>query len=731
MATLVPLGLWAALPQLAEYALARWVNGELKAQVEVGRVDVDLAAGEVVFHEAVLRAESTRERLAAASRIALKLDWGVLFGGSIGLERLSLDAPEVLLAYGTDGGLNWASVARPSGPEPGDPFAIAVASFHLASGAVQLVDEAETGFPSLRLAVGEISLDGFTLTRTELGAPLVWALQDIRASDWGLDVQRAGAPPLHCELRGSAGPIAPGGEVPFEFEVRIEEGEEVAIEGRLLPSPFDVSAQLRWQRLPTRGMLHLLSLNDVQVEAGASSGEVEARFSLADGPERGLTARGRVTHLDLSLLIEQETETRLRVERAEAELVALRVPASVDPAAAPEPVRVHWSRVELFAPVITTRLEEPDAGRERSLGDRQDEGARDLELWIDSLIVHDGRIEWRDPVLGPDYERMLGPMELSASAFRWPPVSFQAGRLSVANLGAEPARIEGGWAPGHADLNLRATRIDLTRWQEEVAYYTDYRMSRGRLTLEGPISLRGDRIEAPIDAVASRLQATNPTGSFQATFGISLADAIPLLSDTAGNIHIRLPVRGNLSQGIALDLEAVIQGALREGTMNALQNTAATPIDLTGAALRRIGELVFLGVGEAAFGPGSDELAPSAGTVLRSAAALVHKKRGGRLELLPDVVTDDLRALRIDAGAEGLAESLWETGRVLFGGSREFDLETQQRLQHLASKRLDVVQAWLQERDLLSAEQLVRTRWDGKVRDGIPRVNLRLRMREK
>ena len=76
-------------------------------------------------------------------------------------------------------------------------------------------------------------------------------------------------------------------------------------------------------------------------------------------------------------------------------------------------------------------------------------------------------------------------------------------------------------------------------------------------------------------------------------------------------------------------------------------------------------------------------------------------------------------------------ESFWETGRALFGGSREVDPDAEKRLQRLASRRLDVLENWLQENGRLRRAQLMRTPWDGKVRDGTPRVNLRLHVNQK
>ena len=106
-------------------------------------------------------------------------------------------------------------------------------------------------------------------------------------------------------------------------------------------------------------------------------------------------------------------------------------------------------------------------------------------------------------------------------------------------------------------------------------------------------------------------------------------------------------------------------------------------------------------------------------------------RRRSRLQLLPRVVTDDLRALDLEKGGGGLFDSVGETARALLGGSRQADTEVEQQMEALAQSRVDAVESWLVERGGLDPERVERGEWDRRVHDGDPGVMLRLQSRER
>jgi hypothetical protein len=300
----------------------------------------------------------------------------------------------------------------------------------------------------------------------------------------------------------------------------------------------------------------------------------------------------------------------------------------------------------------------------------------------------------------------------------------------MGSLGTPPLRIEGTWLPGAADVSLRATRVPLAPWGPLISYYnSDYSVSRGHVSMKGRFRLRGEAYDATFDLTLHQLRAESEGVAFQKTFGMSLATAIPLLSDTAGNIKLKLPIQGSLSEDVQIDLEATTASALREATRNALTNALATPTTLTHSVLRRVGEVFLLGIGEAAFRPGQESIELDARLVLDSAGALVARTPGAGLRLIPEIVNDDLVALGVAERPAGVGGTISRLTQSLTGRGPEIDTGAREQLTALANRRLDDVARQLREESGLAPDRIIRTPWQGEVRDGVPRVLLRLVLR--
>jgi outer membrane protein OmpA-like peptidoglycan-associated protein len=145
------------------------------------------------------------------------------------------------------------------------------------------------------------------------------------------------------------------------------------------------------------------------------------------------------------------------------------------------------------------------------------------------------------------------------------------------------------------------------------------------------------------------------------------------------------------------------------------------------SVLRRVGEVFVLGIGEATFYAGEDELPPDAKAVLSGAAGLVKSSPGARIELIPKIMYDDLEALQIERSDRSWAGAIRETGRALFGTGAEHEGEDAEELNALAQRRVDSVARYLGERGL--AGRIRPQPWDKKIYTGIPRVMLRMRIR--
>jgi hypothetical protein len=418
------------------------------------------------------------------------------------------------------------------------------------------------------------------------------------------------------------------------------------------------------------------------------------------------------------------------VKRIHVEVAEFRLPIPEEPVKTVPPILVHLASIDVDDPLLKVTLagsgaepKTPEEYLEETPPEPTSEPTR-LDLRIDRVSLQGGRVHWSDPETGTAQQNTVA---LEGEDLRWPVLHCDAMRLQIGGLAPEPVRFNGSGRDDTAQATFQAKRIPLPEWNAIIAHYTDYSVSRGTLSAEGTFSVKGDAYDLPLVITFHGLQAESQQGHFQKTFGMPISLAIPLLSDSSGAIRIEVPVSGSFSQGTHVDLASTITVALREATGNALSNTVKAPVDLAGSALRRVGEVFMLGLGEAAFDIGQHTLPIDAKAVLQSAATLVAGTKKKRIELIPQLVADDLRAFDIDPGEISALDTFKAVGRTLFGGKKASTDDARARLMPLANRRAAAVENYLVGSCRFPRDRIVKTAWDGKVADGSPRVLLRLK----
>ncbi len=732
---LVALGTRAALPWIAARALEELTGGVLDGQLDIGDVDLGLVEGVVVLEDVTLFAAEDGVELAGAASLFLDLDWGALLRGALEAESFTAREPRLLLAFDAEGRLNWSDVWTED-DEPAADFRVKLARAELGAGSVRLLDASAEGLPSLVLRLGAVALDALEVERPEPGAPVRWALAGADASEWSFGIAPDSEQGFDFALSANAGPVEPDGAIPFRLGVRREDGVELDVEGEVQPTPLLGRVEARWQGLVSRAIVPLLELSGVVIERGRSSGELSATLDLSDVPDRGLRVSARVRHDDLVLDVPGDAQWHVAIPHVEGALRELVIPIPATAPELPEPTRVHWTRVTVREPLVEVTLPaEAGSGAEAAPAPAQETGSAPdepapgpgLVVIFDSLRVESGRLVVRDPLgqLPPESDVSV---DLEASQVRLPLLTFGESQLRVRGRRAGSLHLDGALGEDRGDVRLRARRIDLVHWNPVIEQYSSYSVTRGELSVKSRLELRGRRYEAPTDLTFHRLEARSTGKDFQKTFGMPMAVALPLLADTAGNIRIRVPVEGDVDSGGRLDLQATFADALREAVRNTLVNSLAAPLDVAGSIFRRIGEAFVLGIGEAVFRPGTSDLPPDARVVLDSAAQLVLRTKGARLLLVSDIVEDDLEALGLTRGEAGLLADAARIGRAIFGGGGKVSSELREAAEELTRARYRAVRARLTTRSGLRPDQIVPQPWDGTVREGFPRVKLRLRL---
>jgi len=735
------LGLRLSLPRILEFALEGVLSNVLAARVDIEDVHITLYEG-VIAIGAELRSRETDALLARADGIELDVDWEALIGGSLIAERVSLLGPELVFAFDEEDRFNWDGIGGPSNEaddesdtksEPAGAFRIGIDLFEIGTGDLRFIDETTGGLPNLRLIIGASTFKGIELYRDAPGDVFRWALASADASEWTLGIAPDDGAQIDFALKASTGAITHE-EIPFELSLSRDDGLEFHLNAIIRPTPLEVEAGFSWRQLGSRDALGYLSDIGMNVKSGSSRGDLDISFSLAPGPERGLLIRGNATHEALGVDVEGDSPSNLGVKRIHVEVAEIRVPIPEVPVRSAPLIRVHLVSVEVDEPLLNMTLAgsgaEPKQAEEfleNAPPEPTTEPTR-LDLQIDRLSLTGGRVHWSDPETGTTRQNTI---TLEGEDLRWPHLYCGAMRVRIGGLAPEPVRIDGSGSGDTAQATLVANRIPLPEWNPIIAHYTDYSVSRGTLSANGTFSVNGDAYDFPLSVRFHGLRAESQGGHFQKTFGMPISLAIPLLSDSAGAIRLEVPVSGRFSEGTQIDVTTTITAALREATGNALSNTVTAPVDLAGATLRRASEVFMLGIGEAAFDVGQHTLPIDAKAVLKSAATFVSGTRTKRIELVPEVVADDLRAFDIDPGNSGALDSVKAVGRTLFGGKKASTDETRVRLTPLAASRAAAVEKYLVEECGFPRDRIIKTAWDGRVSDGTPRVLLRLKGKKK
>jgi len=642
--------------------------------------------------------------------------------------RIEVEAPvlEVRLPDVAAG----AEAAGSGESEESEPFLVdaQVDELVLRDGHVRWSDPGQGA--DFELRIGSFTLGEAGIARIAPEGSLHWALESAAAAGWQLRViPRDGGEAFDYTLTGSTLAIEQGGKIPLDVEVGRVGGMQIELKGDLRPDPLEATLGLRFREANTRRLALLLGLDGVRVERGVAQGSAEIDLTLAEGPQRGLRVRGELTHRELALVVEGDTGVHVEVGRFVGVLDELVVPMPAEAAAQPPgPIRVRLARVEIERPSVAVQLPDP------ALRNRADEGAAaedgpalELDVRVASLVVREGRAVLRDPAIGAGAEQRLSAIALDAADVRWPELSFASARLLVGSLGAPPLRIEGSRSRSRADIEIRGGQIDLAPWNPLISSYSEYSVSSGSFSLRSDVAMRGDSYDAPTHVTTHNLAVSSRGDGFQRTFGMPLSVTLQLLTDTAGNIRLELPLSGNLREGSGLDLTTTIVAAMRDGIVNAIASAAAAPVDLVGGVFRRVGEAFVLGVGEVQFAPGTHALALGDELSLRSAAGLVSGTRRAQLVLQPQVVSDDLRAIGEAGEGENVLGQVVAVGRAIFGGSRSVDVGEHGRAAELARKRVDAMARFLEKNTALGRERIIAGEWDGRVREGRPRVVMRMR----
>ncbi len=173
-----------------------------------------------------------------------------------------------------------------------------------------------------------------------------------------------------------------------------------------------------------------------------------------------------------------------------------------------------------------------------------------VDVSVDAIRLHDGRIAFTDRFVKPNYSADLSELNGSVGAFRsgstdMAPIEMSGrvagtGRLQVAG------RINPTADPLALDIDAKTTELELPALSPYAGKYAGYVIDRGKMSLEVSYDIRPDgQLDAKHHLVLDQLQFGERVESPSAT-SLPVRLAIALLKDRNGVIDLNLPVSGSI-----------------------------------------------------------------------------------------------------------------------------------------------------------------------------------------
>jgi len=456
------------------------------------------------------------------------------------------------------------------------------------------------------------------------------------------------APPLsrlHAEVRALRWPD--GAPASWRLVAEPADGGRVQAEGTLAPAARTVTGTLEATDAAITAFAALIPIDaplagrlDARLRGRAAAGQPpmlegeltlhEARIGPPDAaPVRAerLTASGLALHeagLTVGQLVVQAPSVVVEREQdGDFPLRAMFTPAS--PAASP---RASGPRIE------------PATGGERPAA----------SFTIDELVVREGNVRFIDHTTTPAYSEEISRLALTVREL----TNAGDGRATVTVqgiVGVDAAlELQGELAPFDRpfflDVRGELRSFAVPRTNPYLQRFLDWIARRGELTTRVHYRIEDDELTATNEITVQRLDV-EPTGGDEAPdrlVGLPLGLAVALLKDARGEIHVNVPISGQLGSP-----QFSFGDAIRRAFANVLGRLVTAPFRAIGSVFRRGdgGTVEDVAIEPVTFSPGSAVVTPDAAAHLQRVADFLRARPYVRLTLQPVVSEEDLRALRL------------------------------------------------------------------------------------
>ena len=253
------------------------------------------------------------------------------------------------------------------------------------------------------------------------------------------------------------------------------------------------------------------------------------------------------------------------------------------------------------------------------------------DVLLKKITLKGGKVDYTDNFIKPNYTANLSDMEGTVGSFgtkstQPAPVSLD-GKIN----GSSPINIDGSINPlaptAFVDIKAKADAIELTGVSPYTVKYTGYPITKGTLTVDVHYLLDTGKLTADNHIFIDQLTFGDHVDSPDAT-NLPIRLAVSLLKNSKGQIDVRIPISGSLSDP-QFSIGAIVLGAF----MNLIVKAATAPFSLIAAAFGGVGGGAQQDLGYIEFKPGYSTLTPDSQQKLDTVAKALADRTALKLNI--------------------------------------------------------------------------------------------------
>ncbi|MFQ5521625.1 MAG: DUF748 domain-containing protein, partial [Candidatus Methylomirabilia bacterium] len=552
---LLMIGL-ALLPEVVRHIVVRELEPWLTAPVRIEDVDVNIFTGHARVSNLVIGGANGSLPILKLPQVDLGLSQRALLGGDVVVHSVTLRRPQLFIERIGPGRFTIREVLRIPDDAPWLP-------------AWLLIEHV-----GIEVEDGEI-----TFVDRTTKPPARASLHDVQLTIDALDLAQNAEPSL------------------LDGEARLGDGP-VRVTGTLRPNPFATRIRL------TATDVRLESFRDyvdaVFKTKSTLKGYFDGRLEVSLSPSRkgtlNLAVSGSVEGRKLAVGLSDERDPLLSAKRVTIEL------ARTGKTSTPH---TEGARVRIVG--ATLRLKKDHDGKlnlRRLWGKKS--GAiqtsnevspkpkgRRSGIAIGRLNVVQGRIEFVDATFTPAFTGVLSNVT-AAVHHQAEPKDRATLRLRGTLGDYAPLEVRGWFTPLKRPMQLKMEAslkdYEVSRLNRYAEKYIGYRIRRGKVTSKGKVTYTAGELNSTNDITLRKIQLGEQVGpEFEKRVGIPLKLALAILEDANDEIHLTVPVKGNLDSP-----EVSLKGVVLQAFGNTLVKVLTAPLRVLGEILTvggKIGEI--------------------------------------------------------------------------------------------------------------------------------------------